>query len=64
MEVTLLPRSSVKCREIFQCLILRNSVQFRRIPYNSLEFRDISSTEFRLRNLSNKFIQETLDFLY
>jgi hypothetical protein len=50
--VTLLPRK----------FILLNSVEFRGIPHDSVEFRAISCTEFRLRNFSNKFIQETIDF--
>jgi hypothetical protein len=40
---------------------LFNAAESRRILYKSAEFRAISCTEFRIRNRSNKFIQETLD---
>jgi hypothetical protein len=51
--------TSLEFRAIFHCLIMRNSVEFCRY---SAEFRAILCTEFRIRNLSNKCIQETLDF--
>jgi hypothetical protein len=44
--------TSAEFRRIFHCLI----------PRNSVGFRAILCTEFRIRNLNNKFMQKTLDF--
>jgi hypothetical protein len=45
--------------------ILRNTEFYPEVtlfPQNAAEFREISFTEFRVRNLSNKFMQEIQEF--
>jgi hypothetical protein len=60
-------RISLLSHRVFTEVTFWNSEEFRGVShnfllFNSAEFRAISCTEFRIRNLSNKFIQENLDF--
>jgi hypothetical protein len=50
---------------LFTEVTLWNSAEYGILcgsDFTSAEFRAISCTEFRIRNLSNKFLQKTLDF--